>query len=351
MLVTVSGSIPPDLDAEVAAGRRPRADYRVIAERLSADLVDLQRARSECRWLGALIYRLAGTGPLLGWYAFRARRGYAATLTDGEQVGIPLALLTKVFGRSGCRHVMIGHAMSAPKKARLVRLTRIASQIDRYLVYASVQAEFLRSQLGVPETRVILMPFMVDTAFFDPARTNVARRRLICAAGRERRDYVTLLEAVVGLDIEVVITAGSLWSKRRDSSADRELPPNVTVGWLDMPDFRDLYAAAALVVLPLEPVDFQAGVTTILEAMSMGRAVICSDVPGQIDTVIEGVTGWYVPPGDAAALRAAIELRIAEPELADRIGDEGRRWVLEHADVGVYADAVAAVVRDVVDAV
>jgi glycosyltransferase involved in cell wall biosynthesis len=344
VLLTVSGSIPADLDEEVAAGLRPRTDYRVMEERIPADVVDVDQALGEHGRVGWLLHRLGGAGLLLGWHAFRRRRSYDVVLTDGEQVGIPFALLTRCFGRGGGRHVMIAHLLSAPKKAKLIRWTGIASQVDRYIVYCSRQADFVREGLGVAPERVVLTPFMVDTEFFAPDAADVPRRRMICSAGLERRDYATLLDAVDGLDVEVMITATSLWSKRRDTSTQRSLPPNVTVQKLGMSDFRAMYAACAFVVMPLVEVDFQAGITTILEAMSMGRAVICSRVAGQTDTVVEGETGRYVTPRDPAELRQAIVELLDDEAEADRMGSNARRWAIAEADVVDYADRLAGVV-------
>lgn len=342
LLLTISGTVPDRLDEEVAAGRRPRTDYRVMAERLAADVVDVGKAAASTGRVGRLIQRVGGNGALVAWWAFRHRRDYDVIVTDGEHAGIPWELLTRLCGRRGTRHMMVAHVLSAPKKAKVMRWTRLTRRIDAFIVYCRHQADFLRDELGVPDDRVVESPFMVDTEYFDPAKSNVPRRRMICSAGLERRDYPTLIRAVSGLDVEVMITASSAWSKRADSSAAEELPDNVTVTRLDMPDFRDMYAAAAFVVLPLEPVEFQAGITTILEAMAMGRAVVCTRVAGQTDSVIDGVTAVLVEPGDVVALRNAIEALLADPDEADRLGRNGRDWILARARVEQYADDIDA---------
>ena len=347
VLLTVSGAIPSDLDDQVAAGRRPRADYRVIARALDADVVDIRRALAETGRFGAAVHRLGGTGPLLAWYCFRHRRRYDVLFTDGEQVGIPLAALTRVFGRSGRAHVMIVHILSVRKKASVIRVLRLAGQIDRYIVYCSSQAQFARDQLGIPADRVVLSTFMVDTEFFAPDRVDAEPRRMICSAGLERRDYPTLMDAVDGLDVEVVIAAASPWSKQADSSAGHALPANVVVRRLNLYELRELYAQAAFVVMPLVDVEFQAGITTILEAMAMARPVICTRTLGQTDTIADGETGIYVPPGDPAALRAAIERLLADRDEAARLGERARRWAVDYADIEVYARVLAGVVDEI----
>ncbi|MDJ0770832.1 MAG: glycosyltransferase family 4 protein [Ilumatobacter sp.] len=349
VLLTVSGTIPGDLDQQVAEGRRPCADHRVLAAAMDADVVDVERALEATGRVGRVLRRVLGVGPLLAWYSFRRRRDYDVLLTDGEQVGLPLACLTRVFGSGGARHVMIVHILSVPKKVVLVKAARLARQIDRYVVYCTRQAEFVRDELGVPAAAVVVSTFMVDTEFFARDRAEATPRRRICSAGLERRDYPTLMQAVEGLDVEVVIAAASPWSKQPDSSADRPIPSNVEIRRLDLFELRELYASCAFAVMPLVDVEFQAGITTILEAMSMELPVVCTRTAGQTDTIVDGRTGIYVPPGDPVALRAAIERLLGDEQEVARIGREARRWVVANADVVRYADAVAAVVAGVSD--
>jgi glycosyltransferase involved in cell wall biosynthesis len=341
VLLTVSGRIPADLDEQVSAGLRPRADYIVMRDAFDADLIDVEGALTATGSLGRLLHRVAGTGPLLAWYCFRRRRRYEVIVTDGEQVGLPLALLCRLLGRGTARHMMIVHIVSTRSKELVVRWARLQSMIDRYVVYSSWQRDFIVDRFTVPLGRVVLSNFMVDTAFFEPAVVGVEQDRMICAAGLERRDYPTLMDAVDGLDVRVVIAAASPWSKQSDSTSGRHLPTNVEVRRLSLFDLRALYAASRFVVMPLADVEFQAGITTILEAMSMSRATICTRTAGQTDTIIEGETGRYVTPADSAALRDAIVTLLDDDTAARHMGLRAREWAISNADIEIYADRLA----------
>jgi glycosyltransferase involved in cell wall biosynthesis len=344
VLLTVSGTIPADLDEQVARGVRPRADYAALSRVFDADLADIPMAREATGRLGRVLERVGGPGLLLGWYCFRRRRDYDAIVTDGEQVGLPFAALCRLFGRGRGRHLMIVHVLSVPKKSMLVRALRLGRLIDRFVVYCSAQRDHLVDELGVRPEHVVLTPFMVDTSFFAPGAVDVTRRNMLCSAGLERRDYATLMAAVDGLDVEVVIAAASPWSKWADSSEGRQPPANVEICRLGFVDLRRLYAESAFVVMPLADVDFQAGITTILEAMAMERAVICTRTPGQTDTITDGETGIYVPTADAKALRTAIVDLLANPERASTLGAAARRWAVDHADIDVYAARLGTIV-------
>jgi glycosyltransferase involved in cell wall biosynthesis len=226
----------------------------------------------------------------------------------------------------------------------LMRALRLTSRIDRMVVYSSRQRDLIAAALSYPSDRFVLSPFMVDTAFFAPDAVDTPGRRMICSAGLEFRDYPTMVEAVRGLDIEVVLAAASPWSKRRDVSGDVAIPANVTVDRFGFADLRTLYASAELVVVPLVDTDFQAGITTILEAMAMGKAIICTRTRGQVDVIVDGSTGIYVPPGDADALRSAIERLLADPGLTGRLGGAARAWAVAEADIETYARHMSGVV-------
>jgi glycosyltransferase involved in cell wall biosynthesis len=167
---------------------------------------------------------------------------------------------------------------------------------------------------------------------------------LICAVGLEFRDYPTLLEAVRGLPVQVVVAAASPWSQRGDSTAGQAIPPNVHVDRFTQAELRALYACSAFVVMPLYDVEFQAGVTAILEAMAMEKAVVCSRTPGQTDVIVEGETGLYVEPEAPAALREAIMFLLEKPELAREMGAAGRRRVIEEMDLDHYVRRLKAYV-------
>lgn len=342
VLVTVSGTIPPDLIPSIAAQRRPRADYIEIAVSSDGELLDRPMVRAELGPIGSLLERLAGPDVAMAVACALRRSRHRVVFTDGEQVGIPYAIISRLL-RQRPLHVMVGHRLSAPKKVWLHRWLRLEQCIDLLVVYASEQRRHAIEELRYPPDRVILHPFMVDTEFWQPDGLEVdgCTRPLIAAVGQELRDYRTLVEAVRGVDADLFIAAASPWSKRSDSSAGIDLPPNVHVGRLDQFALRQLYAEASLVVVPLQETDFQAGITTILEAMSMGRATICTRTDGQTDTIVDGETGRYVPPRDVPALRATIEELLGDPEECDRLGKAARRWAEGNADIKRYADDLA----------
>ncbi len=68
---------------------------------------------------------------------------------------------------------------------------------------------------------------------------------------------------------------------------------------------------------------------TGMEAMACGTPLLGSDVGGIPEVVVDGVTGFLVPPNDPEALRARIRLLLGDPALAARLGAAARQRIVE----------------------
>ena len=134
----------------------------------------------------------------------------------------------------------------------------------------------------------------------------------------------------------------------------QELPPNATVrSGLSFIELRELYARAACVVLPQRREEYVygsegGGLTALLEAMAMGKAIVASDRAILHDYVSDGVEALLVPAEDASALRAAIERVLGDPELARSLGAAARARVESSHTSRGFAARLAPLLRSVV---
>jgi len=76
----------------------------------------------------------------------------------------------------------------------------------------------------------------------------------------------------------------------------------------------------------------------VMEAMSCGLAVVATRVGGVPDMIEDGVSGWLVEPGDAAALAARVVQVLETPGERERLGRAARARAIVHMDL---ADSVA----------
>jgi glycosyltransferase involved in cell wall biosynthesis len=144
----------------------------------------------------------------------------------------------------------------------------------------------------------------------------------------------------------VFVAAGSVHSPAASSRNPIDWPSNFQHGFAGYRELRDLYSRASVVVVPLVETDFQAGVTTVLEAMAMGKAVIVSATKGQSGVVHDGLTGITVSPGDAAELGDAVRYLLENPAERRRLGWSAREAIVDGYSVEAYAGRLAGHLAD-----
>ena len=92
-------------------------------------------------------------------------------------------------------------------------------------------------------------------------------------------------------------------------------------------DVPELLSECAVSVLP----SLSEGLSnTLLESMAAGAPVVATNVGGNPEVVQEGSTGFLVPPRDPDALADRICRVLNDRSLAARLGEAGRRRVVEH---------------------
>jgi glycosyltransferase involved in cell wall biosynthesis len=348
---------PRELERLAAAGERPRSIPVEVARALDADLLDLNFVLERGSTLSRSVTRRVGVLDGQVVEAFLRRRRYGTIVAFADRIGLELALLYKLT-RSRRDLVLVSSRLvgSASKRFFLGR-ARVQSHIREIISYSSVQLELGAEQYGLPREHLHALLQPVDEQFWRPQDAPVDD--LVCSVGAVEgyRDYPTLFAAVRDLPVQVELAVGSFISspKHRDERARRfqatlaaDSPPSNVRYRLEVPylQLRELYARSRFVVLPLLEADFDAGVTSITEAMAMGKAVITTRIRGQVDVLHDGVEGLYVPPGDPAALREAIDHLLRHPDEAARMGAAGRAAVIERHRLDDFARAVAEISLD-----
>ena len=118
---------------------------------------------------------------------------------------------------------------------------------------------------------------------------------------------------------------------------------NIIEWWGYRSDMTSILSQCHIVCLPSI---YGEGVPKILlEAAAVGRAVVSNNVPGCREAVIDGVSGYLVPPKDIDALADRLYELIKNPDLADRLGREGRQFMEDAFDEHSIASTTLMVYR------
>jgi glycosyltransferase involved in cell wall biosynthesis len=276
------------IDIEVVSPQ----DFRHFGIAYGHGIVGNLRARP---WLGPLV-------PAMLASFVRAARRVEADLLHAHW--LPAGW---VAARTGRPFVLQVWGTDLELARRVPRLARPVLRRARLAIAASTELAEAARRLGAPDVRVI--PSGVDL----PAEVGAeAAPPEVLYAGRlsAEKGVLDLVAAADGMNL---VVAGDGPLRARVPGARGFVPNN---------ELQALYGRAAVVACPSHREGF--GVAC-LEAMAHARPVVAGDVGGLRDLVVDGETGYLVPPRDVAALREALERLLADRELRRRLGEAGRR--------------------------
>jgi rhamnosyl/mannosyltransferase len=214
--------------------------------------------------------------------------------------------------------------------------------------------------VGREKARVV--PFGVDAARFAP-RPNPPRPKTFpppdqgpvgLFVGRlvSYKGLDVLLRALQGSDLRFVIAgSGPLRPELDQSVKDLGLADRVTLtGEVSDEALPAYYQSADYVVLPSTTPAEMFGVA-LLEAMACGKPVVSTALPSGVREVnLADVTGLEVPPGDAGALRGAMQRLAGDAALRARLGAAGRKRVEEQFTLDRMLDAHLALCQELAEA-
>lgn len=213
---------------------------------------------------------------------------------------------------------------------------------------------------AAPDGKIRFVPNGLDTQAFAhrPAEREHLRQELKLdsqfvwlAAGRfdEAKDYPTMLQAFERLaqthpDTALVIAGeGRLWPDIR-ALADTLVCRDRVHLLGNRSDVPALMQAADAYVMSSA---WEGLPMVLLEAAASSLPSVATDVGGNREIVLAGESGLLVPPGDPAALAAAMQQLMAMPETARRqMGEAGRRHVQQHYDLERVVDTWEAIYEE-----
>jgi glycosyltransferase involved in cell wall biosynthesis len=300
---------------------------RHLAAAIRAFGIDIVHARSRApAWSAALAARRTGARFMTTFHGTYGhgnalKRRYNAVMAAGEVV---IAISEHI-----ARHVAATYGTD-PARIRVIHRGVDARRFDPAAV-APARIEALRRSWGIAgDAPVVMLPGRLTRwkgqLVLVAAMAQLTRGDAVCvlvgdAQGRER--YRSELEATIArLGLE---------GRVRMPGACADMPAACRAA--------DLVVSAST--------DPEAFGRVLVEAQAMARPVIATAHGGALETVAEGETGWLVPPGDPAALAAALERALAlDADARARMGAAGRARVLDRFTTEAMCAATLAVYRE-----
>ena len=205
-----------------------------------------------------------------------------------------------------------------------------------------------------PPTRLVVIPHGDERIFSEePPPPASEPRILFFGAWRKMKGLPVLMEAFDALaarrpDVRLTIAGPPVPEEGEAEkvlawAAERSERVEVRPDYVPLDDVPGLFARSRVVVMPYLA-GYQSGVVHL--AMTMQRAVVASDVGDLGAAVADGSTGRVVAAGDVPALVDALDGIVGDPELAARLGAEGRARVMNGSGWPTVAERVEGALAD-----
>ena len=323
--------LPPAPDPQLALGLRRLMDARPVdAVHASGWIGYASAAAVATRRTVPLVLSVRDYG-----YACATRNllHEGRTLCDGPSLAKCLGCAGHHYGAPRALVAVVGVRTGRPLLRRAVQGIHSVSSF----VASTVERDLLRGDARwrpITDTIPDIVPLLDPTA--REALTDADRELLDRLPREPFLLFVGALQRPKGLF--VVLDA---W--RRGAGRPGGAPPLVCIGtrWVETPEsfpdgvtvlvdipHRVVMAAWERSMLGLVPSIWPDPLPgTVREAMTLGKPVVATAVGGNTDMIRDGETGLLVPPGDAAALAAAIGRLLDDDALRDRLGAAGAATV------------------------
>jgi glycosyltransferase involved in cell wall biosynthesis len=202
------------------------------------------------------------------------------------------------------------------------------------------RSQLMRWSNAVSWPRFEVCPLGVDPSVYEPVlfRPRPEPYQLICvgrlAPQKAQRVLIEAVASLAGQGRAVhlrIVGGGPDQAALQQRIAGLGLASRVTLtGALNQDEVLELYRQTDIFALA----SFAEGVPVVLmEAMAMQIPCVTTWITGVPELIRDGVDGLLVPPSDPEALAAAIARLMDDPDLRQRLGQQGRQRVLERYDL------------------
>ncbi|GAC1361936.1 MAG: hypothetical protein NVS2B12_04490 [Ktedonobacteraceae bacterium] len=200
--------------------------------------------------------------------------------------------------------------------------------VDKFLPVSQAMADVAQlERYKAPYT--VIPNFVPDTISAVPDEKNELLNQLpqgdyLLFVGDVRRDkgVEVLLQAYAEMQTDVPLVL--IGRPIHDFSTP--IPPNVQI-FQSWPHAAIMAAWQRCTVALTPSIWLEAFGIVAIEAMAMGRPVVSSRIGGLSDIIVDGQTGYLVPPGDHRALGMAIQCLINNPAQREQMGEAARQRV------------------------
>lgn len=270
------------------------------------------------------------------------------------------------WGRVGAKSAQLPVILSALHSTGwpdgIGRLNRMLTGItDGFIACADSHAKYLVENEKLPDAKVFMIPNGIDTENFvaDQNARQSWRRKLeiaseapvvgIVAALRPEKNHDLFLESA-RLTLQSIpearfVIAGDGPERQRLESLAQEKNIRQQVHFIG--STSDIPGVLSTIDIFALTSHNEAKPVSILEALSCQRPVVATNVGSVDESVIQGVTGYLVDPGDATEMAQRWVELLSDENLRRSMGSDGRSHVIQNSSLDSMTDGYTDLIHSV----
>lgn len=279
---------------------------------------------------------------LLPLRLLRRRREYSTILSYQQFYGLVYAFYCELFRLKKCGCLLIATFIYRPKEGavgwlyfRFVRRAVRSRAVDRILCYSASEVPYYEALFDVRPGKFVAVPLGLGDAAPDAGKTRPSAERYILSAGKSNRDYDFLSHALAGSPYPVHILCG-------DAPCPHAENFRIERGTYGQAYFEQL-ARCFCVVIPLREKHISSGQLALLQAQMFSKPVIATRTDTTQEYIRDGETGFLVETPQQ--LQGCLRRLYTQPQLYERIAQNGRRAFLQQHSVERMARAIGEILR------
>lgn len=206
-----------------------------------------------------------------------------------------------------------------------------SAYIDKFICFAKEECEYYSELFGLNNDKFVFVP-LGESMFSD---VSLSDEGYIFATGRSNRDYKFLVDALEGTNYKLTIVCDTF----QYGSNSNIVVLNDCYGT----DMLKLMAKCHCVVVPLKELKMSSGQLVVLQAMSLGKPVICTKSDGIKDYVEDGITGILIE-NRKEQLLSALNCLYTNSETYKSMSEKARKAYNENFTEGAMFERITNVI-------
>lgn len=204
-----------------------------------------------------------------------------------------------------------------------VRKYLVNSVVTKCIVYGKKDIETFNKVLGIPKDKLFFLPYHHTLDGFE---YDVMEGNYIFSGGTDGRDYDLLLKVCreLSLPLKIATMNKDIINRARNDKL-------FEVRTVNTHEFREWMAKSRIVVIPWgKSILRTGGHQTMINAMLMGKPLICYNEDIAEGYVENNKTGIVVPYGNVGEFKEKIFLLYNSSEKREKLGRAARQWVIDN---------------------